>query len=186
MGWRAKVAAVVVLGAGLGGGVLYLTDYKKGPRATVPPSSYVEAVSIKLESGEPIQLRLSRCDLGAAGSRLILKVYGQVTNLGREEVARRQYTFALRDGHDRVYGDEAPVENPDANSFSLRPGESREFVLKFFVEPISFQSALRIVSIKEGGQSSPLLQVKAADPLDLTLRDGEWRAFREPRWANQP
>lgn len=179
---RGKVVGIVLLGVGLGGTALYLTDYRGGSSTAPPPTSYVEAASIKLETGQPIQLRVTRCDLGGAEGRLILKVYGEVANLGQEEIARRQYSFAVRDGFGRLYADETPAENPDANAFSLSPGEKRAFTFKYMLEPISVRSSLELVALPDGSETNRLLQLKTSEPWEATPREGEWRVFREARW----
>lgn len=183
MGWRTKVAGVVVVGAGIGVTALYFKDYNVtsvGPPATTP---YSETVGFKLESGQAVQLRVSRCDLGMTSRQLILKVYGEVVNLGQTEIPRRQYSFALLDGQGHLHADAAATDTPDANTFSLRPGEKREIVTKYLIEPGAVQSSLDLATL-QGSQTNRLLRIKSPDSLDLRMVEGEWKAFREARWKS--
>src|SRR5262245_50327084 len=98
MGWRIKTTAVVMVGAAVGVTALYLKDYNVTSVGPVESSPYTEAAAFKLDSGQPVQVRVSRCDLGMSSRQLILKVYGEIANLGQTEIPRHQYSFPLLDG----------------------------------------------------------------------------------------
>jgi hypothetical protein len=181
MGWRIKVTAVVMVGAAVGGTALYLKDYKVtsvGPAESTP---YTESAAFKLDSGQPVQVRVSRCDLGVSSRQLILKVYGELTNLGQTEIPRRQFSFPLLDARGQFHRDHAAAQSADANAFSLRPGEKREFVTRYLLEPAALQDSLDLAFMQEM-QTNKLVQVKSAAALDANLTEGQWRTFREARW----
>ena len=181
MGWRLKLTAVGMVGAAVGVTGLYLKNYNVtsvGPPVSTP---YTETVGFKLDSGQPVQLRVSRCDLGMTSRQLILKVHGEVINMGQTEVARRTYSFPLLDAQGRLHADHAAQDTPESNSFTLRPGEKHEFATKYLLEPGAVQSSLALAQV-DGAHTNKLLQVKSADAFEVQLVEGQWRAFTEARW----
>ena len=180
MGWRMKMAGVAVVAGGIGVGALYLRDNTRIPAAQ-DSTTYTETAAFKLPSGQAIQLRIVRCDLGTAGRQLIVKVYSEASNLAQAEAPRHEYRFFARDGDGRLYADRVFDETPTANAFSLRAGERRPFTMKFAIEPSALNSSIDLVSI-DGAQTNKLVRLKSPQPLDVKLADGEWRAFHDPRW----
>ena len=181
MAWRSRLVGLAIIGAGVGAATVYLKDYRvpAGSENEIP-SSYRQAVALKLDSGQPVQVHISRCDLGMANRELIIKVTGEIQNLGQNEIARRRYSFALADSSRNVFSDRSAEENPDSNAFALRPGEKRQFVTKYITDLGAVRSALDLVVV---GGGTNFIQLKTAAPVDLHLTDGEWRVFRGPRWT---
>jgi hypothetical protein len=180
MAWRSRVVGLAFLAAGVGAATVYLKDYRMPARSENQiPSSYGQFVALKLESGQPVQIHISRCDLGRASQELILKVTGEIQNLGQDEIPLRRYSFELVDSNRRFYRDRSPDEYPDWNTFALRPGETRQFTTKYVTDLGVARAALDLVSV-EGGTN--FIQLKTAAPEDVTPNDGAWRVFRGPRW----
>src|SRR6185503_17487441 len=98
MGWRMKLAGVAVVAGGIGVAGLYLKDSNVRIPAAQSGSPYTETVAFKLDSGQAIQVRVARCDLGVASRQLILKVYGEVANLAPTDAPSHVYRFFLSDG----------------------------------------------------------------------------------------
>lgn len=170
-----------MVGAAVGVTALYLKDYNVTSVGTAESTPYTESAAFKLDSGQPVQIRVSRCDLGMSSRQIILKVYGEIANLGQTEIPRQQYSFPLLDASGQVHRDHAAEQSADANAFSLRPGEKREFVTRYLLEPGALRSSLDLAFVR-AAQTNKLLQVKSADALDASLSEGQWRTFREARW----
>jgi len=181
MGWRAKTAGVVVIGAGIGVTALYLKDWNVGQVGSEQTAPYNET-AFKLDSGHNVQLRVSRCDLGKTSRQLILKVSGEVVNLSPSEIPRRLYSFALLDGQGRLHADQSPEDSPAANTFPLKPGEKHGFMTKYLLEPGAMQSSLDLAFVAPGA-TNKLVRVKSPDPFPVTFTEGEWRIFREAKWT---
>lgn len=180
MGWRMKLAGVAVVAGGIGVAGLYLRDTARIPAAQ-DSTTYTETAAFKTSSGQAIQLRVARCDLGTAGHQTILKVYGEVQNLSATEAPKYFYKFVASDGEGRTYRDMTSDEVPGANTFALRAGERHGVSMKFLVEPASLNSYIDLVSI-DGAQTNKLIRLKSPQPLDLKLPDGQWQSFKDPRW----
>lgn len=176
-----KLTGVAIVGAGIGAAAIYVKDYRV-PAASESEANYASTRVATLESKQPIELSLTRCDLGTTKQRFILKVYGEVKNLGQAEIPRRAYTFDVLDAYGRLYKDESRQESPDLNTYALRPGERRQLVLKYMIEPISVQSWLELAEVKPGGETNKLLRIKSPETLDVKGNDSEWRSYQTARW----
>ncbi len=174
-----KLAGIAVLAGGIGVAALYVRDARIRAAGESDLSTYHETAAIKLDSGQPIQLRITRCDLGATSRQLILKVHGEAVNLGHSEAPRHRYRFFVRDGRGRLYADVGPLEDPGTDTFALRAGGRRQLVLKYLLEPDALLSSLDLAG---GADTNRLVRLKSADPPDWKLGDGAWRAFHGPRW----
>lgn len=175
-----KLAGVAVVAGGTGVAVLYLRDNTR-ISAAQHTTTYTETAAFKTTSGLAIQLRVARCDLGAAGKQTILKVYGEVRSLASAEAPRHCYQFFAVDGDGRLYRDVSPDEQPGANTFAVRAGERHDVAMKFLLEPATLNSTIDLI-VFDGAQTNKLIRLKSPQPLDLTLGDGQWHSFHDPRW----
>jgi hypothetical protein len=183
MGWRARAAGVVAIAGGLGVTALYLKNWNLtsvGPEQTTP---YAETVGFKLDSGQPVTVRVARCDLGRTSRQYIVKVHAEVVNVGSFEIPSRLYSFPLLDAQGNLHPDHAAEDMPKSNTFALRPNERREFSTKYLLDPGAVQSSLDLAMV-QGTQTNRLLRLKSAEALDLNMTEGQWRTFRAARWRS--